>query len=88
MHYFIVWKLPYISVCGSRGLIVIDSGMIVFILLLNNEELPRVTQGYPCMLGYFIQTSEYHMIFTQTTYDYASIGLYTQKQVLHKHTVA
>ena len=31
MHYFIVWKLPYISLYASRGLIVINSGMIVVI---------------------------------------------------------
>ena len=28
VHYFVVWKLPYISICASRGLIV---GMIVLI---------------------------------------------------------
>ena len=28
VHYFIVQKLPYISMCASRGLIVIGSGMI------------------------------------------------------------
>ena len=31
MHYFIIWRLPYISVCASRRIIVIDSGMIVLI---------------------------------------------------------
>ena len=59
MHYFIVWKLPYISVCASR-LYVIDS------IFYNNylyEDEP---------VGYFIQTSEHHVIFVQVKDDYAS----------------
>ena len=38
MHYFIAWKLPYISVCASRRLILIDSGMIVLIITTSIKE--------------------------------------------------
>ena len=45
-----------ISICASRVLNVIDSVLITAISV-KYEELPGVT--------YFIQTSEYHVIFVQ-----------------------
>ena len=65
---FIVWKLPYISVCASRGLI-IDSGMII--LTYNNYILLKFP-GVP-MLGYLIQTSEYHVILLEAKDNYAAM---------------
>ena len=51
-----------ISLCASRVLIVTDSGLILCtynnLTSLKHEELPWLP-----MLGYFTQTSEYHLIF-------------------------
>ena len=57
------------TVCASRGIIVIDYGMIVPITTTSIK-----MKGYPglLMLDYFIQSSEYHVIPVQAKDDYAS----------------
>ena len=72
MHYFYCMEIPYISirtVCASKGIIIIDYGMIVLITTTSIK-----MKGYPGlpMLGYFIQSSEYHVIPVQAKDDYAS----------------
>ena len=46
MHYFIIWKLPYISVCASRRLIVINSGMIILIATTSIKNVINLMKSY------------------------------------------